>query len=73
MGILSRLGLKKSEEKPLPSAGGKVVKVGPGDTLRKIAEREYGDPKQWERIYEANKWKIDDPEVLYPGMDLKIP
>ncbi len=69
MGLLERLGLRKKEEKP----AGKIIKVGPGDTLKKIALREYGDESKWEIIYQANKWKIDDPEMLYPGMDLLIP
>jgi len=73
MGILERIGLKKTEAKPDKSLGGKIVKVGPGDTLKKIAAREYGDESQWERIYQANKWKIDDPEMVYPGMDLRLP
>src|SRR4051794_3707349 len=29
--------------------------VEPGDTLRSIAERLYGDPTQWSRIYDANR------------------
>jgi nucleoid-associated protein YgaU len=73
MSILTRIGLRKTEATPGKSAGGKVIKVGPGETLRKIALREYGDEAQWDRIYQANKWKIDDPEMIYPGMELRLP
>lgn len=73
MSILEKIGLKRAPASTEKSAGGKIVKVGPGDTLKKIAAREYGDESQWERIYQANKWKIDDPEMVYPGMDLRLP
>ena len=44
-----------------------------GDSLSKIAEREYGDANRWRTIYEANKDVIDDPDLIYPGQELKIP
>lgn len=74
MGLLDKLfGGSKSKQAAEPAKPKRVVKVGPGDTLKKIAEREYGDPDQWEKIYKVNKWKIDDPDSIYPGMDLEIP
>ncbi len=69
MGILESLGLKK---KPAPAASGKTIKVGPRDTLRSIAKREYGNEELWTKIFEANKWRIDGDEVV-PGQDLFIP
>ncbi|HLG52060.1 MAG: LysM peptidoglycan-binding domain-containing protein [Chloroflexi bacterium] len=68
MGILEALGLKKKPQAP----SGKTIKVGPRDTLRSIAKREYGDENLWTKIYEANKWRIDGDEVA-PGQDLFIP
>jgi nucleoid-associated protein YgaU len=44
-----------------------------GDSLSKIAKREYGDANKWRRIYEANKDLINDPDLIYPGQELKIP
>jgi nucleoid-associated protein YgaU len=44
-----------------------------GDSLSKIAKREYGDAAKWSRIYEANKDIIKDPDLIYPGQTLKIP
>ena len=67
------LGLKKAPEANQPSLGGKIVKVGPGETLRMIALREYGDETMWERILEANKGKIQDAESLNVGSDLVLP
>ncbi len=52
-----------------------TIKVMPRETLRTIAEREYGDQQQWGIIFERNKWRFDDedPQAIYPGMDLDIP
>ena len=44
-----------------------------GDSLSKIAKREYGDANKWRTIYEANKDLIEDPDLIYPGQELKIP
>jgi nucleoid-associated protein YgaU len=55
------------------AASGKTIKIQPGDSLKLIAKREYGDETKWTVIYEANKWRIDDPAYLYPGGDLLIP
>jgi len=44
-----------------------------GDSLSKIAKREYGDAAKWRRIYEANQDIIKDPDLIYPGQTLKIP
>jgi nucleoid-associated protein YgaU len=73
MDILQRIGLRKTGTRKRGLLGGKVIRVNPGDTLMKIAAREYGDENQWERILEANKSKIKDPESLYPGVELRLP
>jgi nucleoid-associated protein YgaU len=44
-----------------------------GDSLSKIAKREYGDASKWRAIYEANKDLIKDPDLIYPGQELKVP
>ena len=44
-----------------------------GDSLSKIAKQEYGDASKWRTIYEANKNLIKDPDLIYPGQELKIP
>ena len=44
-----------------------------GDSLSKIAKQEYGDANKWRTIYEANKDLIKDPDLIYPGQELKIP
>lgn len=47
--------------------------VKSGDTLSAIAEREYGDAGEWRRIYEANRDRIDNPDLIHPGQELRIP
>lgn len=49
--------------------------VKEGETLRIIAGywEIYGDRNQSGRIYEANRDRIADPDVIHPGMVLTIP
>jgi nucleoid-associated protein YgaU len=49
--------------------------VNRGDFLYKIAgyANVYGNPFQWQKIYEANKSVITDPNLIYPFMVLRIP
>ncbi len=44
-----------------------------GDSLSKIAKREYGNANDWPRIFEANKDQIKDPDKIFPGQKIKIP
>lgn len=48
--------------------------VEPGDTLQTIAQRVYGDPDLWQRIYAANRDLIGpNPDALQAGTRLRIP
>ena len=44
-----------------------------GDSLSKIAKREYGDANAWRRIFEANSDTIKDPDLIHPGQKLRLP
>ena len=44
-----------------------------GDSLSKIAKREYGDASKWHAIYEANRDTIKDPDLIHPGQVLTLP
>ena len=55
------------------STATKTYEVVSGDSLSKIAKREYGNANEWNRIYEANRDILDDPNKIYPGQKLKIP
>ena len=52
---------------------GRSYTVKAGDTLSKIAQREYGDAGEWRKIYEANKDTIKNPDLIYPGQTFNIP
>jgi len=44
--------------------------VQPGDTLRSIARRFYGDPEKWGAIAVANGLPPGEPQ---PGVSLRVP
>lgn len=47
--------------------------VQKGDCLWNIAHNEFGDPFKWTLIYEANKSKINNPDLIYPNQEFDIP
>jgi nucleoid-associated protein YgaU len=51
----------------------KTYTVVSGDSLSKIAKQEYGDANKWQRIFEANRDKIKNPDLIHPGQVLEIP
>lgn len=55
------------------STATKIVEVKPGDSLSKIAKREYGDANKWRLIFEANTDILKNPDLIHPGQKLKIP
>ena len=55
------------------TASEKIYEVKSGDSLSKIAKREYGNANEWNRIFEANKDILKDPDKIYPGQKLRIP
>jgi nucleoid-associated protein YgaU len=44
-----------------------------GDTLSKIAQKYYGDPALYTKIFEANRDVLRDPNKIMPGQKLRIP
>ena len=55
------------------SGAGQTYTVKSGDSLSKIAKRVYGDASKWQRIYEANRDKIKNPDLIHPGQEFTIP
>jgi nucleoid-associated protein YgaU len=53
--------------------GTQTYVVAKGDSLSKIAKRFYGDAQDWRRIYDANRDQIQDPDLIHPGQELRIP
>lgn len=54
---------------PAPS----VVEVAAGTTLWAIAKEQFGDGLLYVQVYEANKDKIRNPDLIYPGQVFEIP
>jgi nucleoid-associated protein YgaU len=55
------------------TASDRTYTVKSGDSLWKISEQMYGNGNEWRRIFEANKDRIKDPDVIHPGWVLSIP
>ncbi|XOQ44303.1 MAG: LysM domain-containing protein [Clostridium sp.] len=66
--------VKKEEPAPKvnPKSNGVHV-VQSGDTLWAIAKKYYGNGAQYTKIFNANKDKIKNPNLIYPGQKLTIP
>ena len=56
-----------------PSEGAQEYTVMSGDTLSHLAQRFYGDHYQWNKIYEANKSTMRNPNFLFIGQKVFIP
>lgn len=59
--------------KPPEVNAGKTYTVKSGDCLWKIAKQFYGNGAQYTKIYNANKDKIKNPNLIYTGQVLTIP
>jgi nucleoid-associated protein YgaU len=51
----------------------KMYTIVAGDSLSKIAKRELGNASAWQKIFDANKDTIKDPNKIFPGQQIKIP
>ncbi len=58
-----------------PESGIKLslVTVQPGNTLWGIASRSYGEGILYVRVFEANRDRIRDPDLIYPGQVFEVP
>ena len=55
---------------PVPTL---TVTVQPGFTLWRIARENFGDGVMYVQVFEANRDKIRDPDLIYPGQVFAIP
>ena len=68
-------GMDKAQaslQTPGPS-GSQQYTVKAGDTLSKLAGQFYNAPEKWDRIYDANRDQLKNPNYIYIGMKLMIP
>ena len=57
----------------VPSKKFRVRTVQPGSTLWAIAKESYGAGIEYFKVFEANKERIRDPDLIYPGQVFEIP
>lgn len=62
---------QERETSNAPTATKYTVKKN--ESLWKIAGEKLGDPNRWREIYELNKDKISDPNLVKKGWDLVLP
>jgi nucleoid-associated protein YgaU len=65
-------GVTSSVDTTAEKVGGTYT-VQKGDSLSKIAKQELGDANAWQKIFEANRDVLDDPDKIFPGQTLKLP
>lgn len=58
---------------PKPATTSRTYTVKRGDCLWNIAKKYYGKGNQYAKIYNANRDKIKNPNLIYPGQVLTIP
>lgn len=51
----------------------RAVTVQPGSTLWAISRETYGEGLLYVRVYEANRDRIRDPDLIYPGQVFTLP
>ncbi len=66
-------GASTTAKSGAPAVVYETYTVKPGDSLSKIAKQKYGNANLWKTIYEANKDRIKNPDLIQVGWDLKIP
>ncbi len=58
---------------PASAPSSRTYKVQAGDTLSKIAKQFYGNANEYNRIFSANRDKLDNPDKIQVGQELVIP
>ena len=56
-----------------PAVRFRVQTVQPGSTLWAIAKERYGKGIEYFKVFEANKERIRDPDLIYPGQVFELP
>lgn len=66
-------GAPAADTAPARAASPVSITVQPGLTLWAIAEANFGSGVRYVQVYEANKDKIRDPDLIYPGQVFTVP
>ena len=60
-------------ETPVSTTPSVTITVQPGFTLWGIAKQEFGDGVMYVQVFNANKDRIKNPDLIYPGQVFTIP
>lgn len=55
------------------ASAAEIYRVKDGESLWSIASAQLGDPLRWPLIYQANRGRIENPNLIHPDMELIIP
>jgi uncharacterized protein YidB (DUF937 family) len=58
---------------PASAPQAQTYTVVSGDSLSKIAKHFYGNANDWQKIFDANRDQISNPDLIQPGQVLRIP
>jgi len=68
----TEMPFQRAAPSDIAAAEGRVV-VQPGNSLWRIAHSAYGRGVHYTIIYQANRDRIRDPDLIYPGQILTVP
>lgn len=71
--VLARVEANWSLDDEPAVSGGSTVTVLQGNSLWRIARRLYGEGHTYTVIFEANRGRIKDPNLIYPGQVFTVP
>ena len=74
--IVNAIEVEKAPEPepvPEPVSAERFYEVVSGDTLGAISQKFYGKAGDYMKIFEANRDILDNPDLIKPGQNLKIP
>lgn len=72
--IVKKQKTRTTENSPAPSPSKtKTYTVKKGDCLWAIAKKFYGNGANYNKIFNSNRGKIKNPNLIYPGQVLTIP
>ena len=85
LGLVNKIDVAQQQNAPHPQpAGANIARasepqgsrthtVQKGETLSHLAQKYFGKASEYNRIFEANRDQLKDPDKVREGMTLKIP
>jgi nucleoid-associated protein YgaU len=70
---LPRTDKSRESAGPTPAHTVSSKVIASGDSLWRISRIAYGDGSRYELVYRANRGRIRDPNLIYPGQTLVLP